>query len=279
MKAKDEQSEVFSEVDCWPVGLFVRTLESIHFDSGSFSVEIQKSPIQSIFRYSQLPLNCDRVCCEELLLHPDISCVFERDVNTLTWAHTHDKLDVLYHLHGNNARAAPYLWTPEPYHYSPPRTRHLLWRTSSFVFQVGHTVDFTYLTRSVHVSFRGSVLCWFWGLVLNESIIFSFMFYSTTGPLRALIPQPQTPIIKEQVAQLSPAQPGILTYFIRDTWTSSFTSYCSSDNSSYQNISHILWGSCTAVHPSNNHSLISNCLFLRIIPNGKQSPFHSEPGL
>lgn len=30
-------------------------------------------------------------------------------------------------------------------------------RTSSFVFQVGPTVDFTYLTRSIHTGFKGSI--------------------------------------------------------------------------------------------------------------------------
>lgn len=77
-------------------------------------------------------------------------------------------------------------------------------RTSSFVFQVSPTIDLTYLTRSVHASFKRlhwevgclHCPCWFlcdcqWFIVVSESvarIIFSNAYYFNMGPLRVLIP-------------------------------------------------------------------------------------------
>lgn len=83
-------------------------------------------------------------------------------------------------------------------------------RTSSFVFQVGPTMDFTYLTRSIHTSFKGCVgmvggrrkavlpLLIFsgnaqWFRAVNEtvaSVIFSYMYYFNTGSLWALVLPP-----------------------------------------------------------------------------------------
>lgn len=69
-------------------------------------------------------------------------------------------------------------------------------RTSSFIFQVSPTMDFTYLTRSIHTSFTGSVgmLCcrpllifrgssrWFREVTERAAgVILSYIYYVNTG--------------------------------------------------------------------------------------------------
>lgn len=102
--------------------------------------------------------------------------------------------------------------------------------------------------------------------VVNESAIFSFMYYFNTGPLRTLI----------LWTRLSPWHTDILYI-----WHIDFLFHLPLLQWQLFILKYIIHprGPCEAALPSNNHSLISNCLFLRIIPNGLQSPFPLWAGI
>lgn len=160
-------------------------------------------------------------------------------------------------------------------------------RTSSFVFQVGPTMDLTYLTRSIHTSFKGSI-----GMGEKKAALPLLIFCGNSQWIRG---------VKERVASVifSYSACIILTRGHLGPW--SFPHYnitclkawhtdilyiymttlvCSLFHSLLLPWRHFIpkyiicplslpkGGPWNAVRPTYNYGLISNCLFLRIIPNG-----------
>lgn len=204
-----------------------RVFLSIHFDSLSFSVEIQKNPNLAYFWiFPALTKLWQSVLQGATSSSWHQLCVWRscEYIYTISWtssiitfmATTSCTLSL-------DPRAVPLLSSVDP----PSGLKNV------FICFPGGSHRGLYLFNKVSPRElqRECALLVLRVRVLNESIIFSFMYYSTTGPLRALIPLPPTPNPHYKTTRRS-AQPGILTYLIHDTLTSCFTSYCFSDNCS-----------------------------------------------